>query len=254
MYRYNPDEDYSPGNFRQPTLEKCQEHLNWWAGQGVTKLSDFNSFDMTNEERALEKIRWSEAKYYWDRYDKQLGRHSTDSYMYRKPLLSIPRKDAEDYGDFEAVSPAAARNYLYNFFTRQADRTEKGLPLQDVEIFPWKPRYDECVAILGQEEVDKIEADIFDRAGLMLYAARRNPEPLEHTNCNSGFIYEHGGCPLCPPPVACLCSECRIPWQRNPRYRRNQVANSLMDMGLSYSYNKPRRNSSWGHNRPSMPW
>ena len=191
MYRYrrNPDDDYSPGNFRRPTLEKCQEYLDWWAAQGVTKLSDLNAFDVTAEERALDKIRWSEAKYYWDRYQKQLGRHGTDSYVYRKPLLSVPKADAEDYGDFEAVSTKASQNYLYNFFTRQTERTEAGLPLQDVEIYPWKPRYDESVATLGQDEADQIEQNIFDRAGLELYAARRNPSACATcglTNCPCG--------------------------------------------------------------------
>lgn len=234
MYRYNPDNDYSPGNFRRPTLEKCSDYLNWWADQGVTKLSDLNTFDMTPEERALDKIRWSEAKYYWDRYQKQLGRHDTDTYVYRKPPFSVPKEDAEDYGDFEAVSVKAAQNYLYNFFTRQAERTEAGLPLQDVELYPWKPRYDECISILGQDEVDRIEQNIFDRAELVLY--RKNPGACATcglTNCPCGCDGD---------PSLCTCRR-----RRNPGYY-----DSMADTALSYAYSKPRRNLY--RERPSMPW
>lgn len=291
MYRYrrNPDEDYSPGNFRRPTLEKCEEYLNWWADQGVTTLSDLNSFDMIPEERALDKIRWSEAKYYWDRYQKQLGRHTTDSYVYRKPLLSVPAEDAEDYGDFEVVSVKAARQYLYNFFTRQTERIEAGLPLQDVEIFPWKPRYDECVAILGQDEVDQIEQKIDERHGLAIY--RRNPYDkiqearrlyqesrsisqiakmlgvsvttarkwvldLIPSRRNPGVCAKCGlaNCPCgCNgDPSLCTCLGPLLRRRRNP-----DLFESLADEALAYAHAREggrRRNPYYGRGRPSMPW
>jgi len=202
-YRYNPNDDHSPGNFRRPTIEKSKEHLDWWAAQGVEKLSDFNQFDMTDEERALEKIRWSEAKHYYDRFSNQAVRHTTDSYVYRKPIFSEPDPEAEDYGDFEPVSPDAARQYLYNFFSRQVERDLAGLPMQDVDQYPWRPRYDECVALLGQEEVNRIEDEIFGRQGLEL--VRRNPveAPASGACASCGRIDCPCGCGG--DPILCTC-------------------------------------------------
>lgn len=280
-YRENPDDEYSPGNFRRPTLQKCQEQLAWWADQGVNKLSDFNAFDMSPEEMRLEKIRWSEAKYYWDRYAKQLGRHTQDSYMYRKPGFSIPAEDAEDYGDFEPVSPAAARQYLYNFFTRQAERDLAGLPMQDVAVYPWKPRYDECVAMLGQEEVDRIEDEIFGRRGLELVRrnpchcgpgcgcedcqCRRNPLSPAHRahgysqlyDMGLGFRYSHllrrnPGCPCGIASCQCGCAEgqsCTCVSRRNP-----DIYDQISDAAISYAAARPRRRRNVTRRKPHLPW
>ena len=178
-YYRNPDD--SPGNFRQPTIEKCQEHIDWWASQGVTKVSDFDTLAeggfalgaMTATERKLEKIRWKEAKHYLDRYQKQTGLYDEDSYIYRKPLLSEPVSGSEDYGDFDPVSSDAARRYLYNFFVRQAERVAAGEDMQEIDTYPFKPRYDESVTLLGQEESDSLEDAVFARADIDL--ERRNP-------------------------------------------------------------------------------
>ena len=201
-YYRNPDDD-SPGNFRQPTIEKCQEHIKFWEDQGVTKLSDFNSFDLTKEERDLEKIRWSEAKYYLDRYQKQIGLHSEDSHSYRKPIFSEPAPDSEDYGDFHPVSKAASRQYLYNFFKRQGDRVHAGEEMQEVDTYPFKPRYDESVSLLGQEEADALEDAVFTRADIdlerrrnPLRRSRRNPELSEENINLRRLIDQLGGDPV----------------------------------------------------------
>ena len=172
-YRYNPYyrknlDDYSPGNMRKPTLGKIQEYRNWWAGQGVHKASDLRNINLGSEELALDKIRLNEANYYWDRYTTHQTLYDTDHSLYKKPFLRHPDPDAEDYGDFEAVSPEAATRYLKQFFARQCKRLDAGLEGHDIEQYPFKPRYDEAVILLGQDVVDQLERDVYDQNGYLI--------------------------------------------------------------------------------------
>jgi hypothetical protein len=169
-YRYhrNPD-DYSPGNFRRPTLGKTKEYLDWWSDQGVTGISGLREIDLAPQEHALERVRFTEARHYWDKHDKHQRLYDTDHSLYKKPIFSLPAEDAEDYGDYDAVSPEAAQRYLHQFFTRQCERLDEGLEMHDVEAYPFKPRYDEAVILLGQDEVDEIERKIFDLHGYVTY-------------------------------------------------------------------------------------
>jgi len=171
-YRYNPYYRQnlvdSPGNMRKPTLGKIKEYRDWWAGQGVTKVGDLRNIDLAPQEMALDRIRFNEADHYWNKFSTHQDLYDTDHGLYKKPTLRYPDPDAEDYGDFEAISPEAAQRYLKQFFTRQCKRLDAGLEEHDVEQYPFKPRYDEAVILLTQDVVDQIEREVYDLNGYLI--------------------------------------------------------------------------------------
>ena len=143
----------SPGNYRRPTTAQSKLYLDDLAEEGVTSASHYDALDLDPKERELRKIRFNEAKHYYNEYESG------------NLKLTYPGEDTEDWGDFEPTSEKAARNYLWQFYDRQCERLKGGDPEQSVTTYPFMPRYQEAVVTLGQDEVDYIRNHVYSLHG-----------------------------------------------------------------------------------------
>ena len=185
--RFNPAVQ-SPGNFRPVTSGQTKQFLDDWKRQGVTSTRDFRGFEGSAKERKLDEIRFREAKHNWDSHLKS-----------GKPL-HYPA--GGDFGDYMPISPGASRQYLNQFYTRQAQRLNEGLGMQDVTAYPFKPRYDEAAAVLGQDEADALASRIFDRHGYtptggLKKWGRRMPFRRSRRHRRRSRRNPFAGCPSC---------------------------------------------------------
>jgi hypothetical protein len=139
----------SPGNYRRPTTAQSKLYLDDLAEEGITSIDQYDALDFDDKERALRKLRFSEAKHYYDEYEAG------------NLKLTYPGEDTEDWGDFEPTSEKAARNYIWQFYDRQCERLQEGEAEQSVSSYPFMPRYQEAVILLGQKTVDFIRDHVY---------------------------------------------------------------------------------------------
>jgi hypothetical protein len=139
----------SPGNYRRPTTAQSKLYLDDLAEEGITSAEQYDALDFDDKERALRKLRFREAKHYYDEYEAG------------NLKLTYPGEDTEDWGDFEPTSEKAARNYIWQFYDRQCERLKEGELEQSVTSYPFMPRYQEAVILLGQDTVDFIKDHVY---------------------------------------------------------------------------------------------
>jgi hypothetical protein len=154
LRRRNPG---SPGNFRPATIAQSKMFLDDFKREGVTSVGHLRNLDYPSaKERRLAGIRFKEAQHTWGKYQRDLADPTTPA-----PLMTYPT--GKDFGDYMPISNDAASGYLRGFYTRQRDRLDAGLGLQSVTQYPFKPRYDEAVEMLGQSEADSMAERILGR-------------------------------------------------------------------------------------------
>jgi hypothetical protein len=150
----------SPGNFRRPTTAQARLYLDDLATDGITKIDHYDALDLDPKERELRKIRFREASHYWNEHESG------------NLKLTYPSKDSKDWGDFSPVSEEAAKDYIWQFYDRQCDRRKSGESEQSVTNYPFLPRYQEAVVLLGQEGVDAIRDHVYT-----LHGCKAGPAP-----------------------------------------------------------------------------